>query len=148
MFASQQQQMVELYYDFIIKEPSFLVQKKGECVYSPMFFAKANDKIRWRLKIFPNEGAEESKDFLGLYLERVLEPGQPAIVVKFKVLGLLKNEKKIEHGQFEFQKEMGHKPLDPALGWAKLVDKSLIVRHGQLTDSDELKICCQIIYTI
>ena len=68
-----------------------------------MFFAKANDKIRWRLKIFPNEGAEESKNFLGLYLERVLEPGQPAIVVKFKVLGLLKNEKKIEHKHILWQ---------------------------------------------
>jgi len=64
---------VELNYDWVVEEPIFLPQTNGECFYSPIFFAKANDKIRWQLKMCPKGVNEDSKGYLSLYLERVAE---------------------------------------------------------------------------
>ena len=68
---SNEQQKVELNYNWIIEEPIFLPQKSGESFYSPIFFAKDNRNIRWRLRICPEGANEESKDHLSLNIEIV-----------------------------------------------------------------------------
>ena len=110
---SYQQQMVELKYDCIIEEPSFLIAhiKNGERFKSPVFFATSNEKISWRLRIFPNGDKEESKDHLDLYLERVLTGVEPVVVVNFKVLSIFKNNIKLTIPQYKTQVGMGSPPL-------------------------------------
>ena len=140
--------MIELNYDCVIEEPDFLSQKKGDCLYSPIFSAKANAKIRWRLIIYPKGNEETSNDCLGLFLERVLEKNNPPVVVKFKILSLLKNGKNIAFSPREFQHEMGNSPLNCTWGWSDFVKLDLVQRDNQRVDPDELKICCQLVYTI
>ena len=142
--------MVELNYDWVIEEPIFLPQKNGERFYSPIFSAKANPNIRWRLRICPKGVNEESSDHLSLYLERVFVNGDKvsSVTVKSKWI-VTKNDKEIFSKPDELQ-TLGLPPLLNHFGWDKLVPLESIRRASIFDndDVDELKISCQFIYTI
>ena len=139
-------------YDWVIEEPSFLSQQNGENFFSPVFAAKANGKISWRLKICPRGVNEESKDHLSLYLERVVgDPKESPITVKSNWL-VTKNGSEIFSKSDEIQ-TVGLAPLPSFFGWDKVVDLASIKRTVELCDPlndavDELKISCQLIYTL
>ena len=140
---------MELNYDWVIEEPIFLPQKNGESFYSPIFSAKASNKIRWRLKICPRGANEESKGHLSLYLERVVDGEKiPSVTVKSKWV-VSKNDKEIFSKTDELQ-TLGPAPLLKHFGWDKLVPLETIKRASIFDndDVDELKISCQLIYTI
>ena len=139
-------------YDWVIEEPSFLTQKSGESFCSPIFNAKADGTISWRLKIFPRGFNEESKDHLSLYLERVVgDKKDSPVTVKSNWLVT-------ENGSVIFSKSdelqtVGLAPLPSFFGWDKVVELAVIKRTLDMFDTlnetvDELKISCQLIYTI
>lgn len=68
----QQQVIIELNHVWVIKELLFLHEKNGESFYLPEFFAKANGKIHWRLKIWPQGANEEVNGYLSLHLQQVV----------------------------------------------------------------------------
>ena len=59
--AVSQPEIVELSYEYTIPDLSLVAQKPGECVFSPIFFAKSHPGIQWRLIICPNGKNERSK---------------------------------------------------------------------------------------
>ena len=145
--SSYQHPVVELLYDCVIKEPSFLTQEVGNPLYSPVFFSKANDKIRWRLIINPKG---EHDEYFGLYLERIVVDAEndPPVVVKMKFT-VWKNERQIFSHSNGAQLEMGNKPLPRCWGWSKLIKLDAIKRDlHRGAGTDKIKIRCQLIYTI
>lgn len=138
---------MELNFEWIIREPDFLSQKNGEHFYSPVFSSQANKKIRWRLKIYP-KGLVTNKDYVGLYVKRVVEEDDLPIIVKSKFVSLSRNTKKIAIPQLEVVKEIGNAPLPKNWGWPKLVALDAIQRDSLHTGPDELIINIQIVYTI
>ena len=48
----------------------------------------------------------------------------------------------------EWKKDMGCAPLVSTWGWGSLVHKSLFTGDDELMDPHDLKIRCQLIYTI
>ena len=151
-FSPFYQPLVELNFEWVIEEPGFLLQKNGDGFLSSDLFAKANNKIRWRLAIFINGEKDENQDYFCLYLHRVLaEEKDPApVVVKLKLCSISKNSKQIQLPvDREKQQEMGKPSKNhPTCGWFNMVKKELIQRDDQHTGIDELKICLQLIYTI
>ena len=139
---------MELNYDWTIEEPAFLPQKNGESFYSPIFSAKANDKIRWRLKMCPKGANEESKDHLSLFLERFTGRIEQSVTVKSNWL-VTKNGKVIFSKSNELQ-TLGNAPLPSNFGWDKVAPLASIERASFDTfpGIDELKVSCQLIYTI
>jgi len=148
--SEEQQTFIELNYEWVIEEPSFLPQKNGESFYSPIFFAKANYKIRWRLRICPKGANEECEDHFSLYLERFLASNDQSVSVEVR-LTVSKNGK-LAFGQSGIQLEMGRDPLLSCWGWDKLAKLSSLrldyesQRVGYVPD--ELRITCQLVYTI
>ena len=140
--------MVELNYEWVIKELAFLPQQNGESFYSPIFTAKANPNIRWRLKICPKGINEGSKDYLSLYLERVVVNNESSLTVKSKWL-VKKNSREILSKPEEVQ-TLGPAPLLNSFGWDKFVLLSSIKRApiNQEMETDKIKISCQLVYTI
>ena len=65
-FSPFYQPLVELNFEWVIEEPGFLLQKNGDGFLSPDLFAKANNKIRWRLAIFINGEKDENQDYFCL----------------------------------------------------------------------------------
>ena len=139
---------MELNYDWTIEEPLFLPQKNGESFYSPIFSAKANDKIRWRLKMCPKGINQESKDHLSLYLERFTGSNEQSVTVKSNWV-VTKNGKEIFSKSNELQ-TLGSAPLLSHFGWDKVVPLACIDRapFNEYSSIDELKISCQLVYTI
>ena len=138
---------MELNFEWVIKEPDFLPQKNGESFSSPVFSAKVNNKIRWRIQIYPKGRTEES-DYFGLFLERVVENDDPLVIVKCKIGSIFRNDKKVALALVCFEKEMGLAPLPKIWGWPKLLALGGIQRDQQHNGPDELKINIQLVYII
>ena len=97
--AVSQPEIVELSYEYTIPDLSLVAQKPGECVFSPIFFAKSHPGIQWRLIICPNGKNERSKGHLSLFLGRVfnkdnLDDNLP-VSANFKLVAL-RNGKELE----------------------------------------------------
>ena len=60
---------MELNYEMVIDDASLLRQKTGEAFSFPVFFAPTNENIRWRLHLYPNGDAAETKDFFGFFIQ-------------------------------------------------------------------------------
>ena len=138
---------MELNFEWIITELDFLPQKNGESFSSPVFSAKVNNKIRWRIQIYPKGRTEES-DYFGLFLERVVENDDPLVIVKCKIGSIFRNDKKVALALVCFEKEMGLAPLPKIWGWPKLLALGGIQRDQQHNGPDELKINIQLVYII
>lgn len=143
------QTVMELNFEWIIRELDFLPQKNGECFYSPTFYAKTNDKIRWRLRVYPKGENNTVANYLSVFLDRVIDKDNPPVIVKFKIVTLSRNNKGIVFPPTEVLKELGPAPLDNIWGWPKFVALDAIKR-GSLhsTGPDEFKIVIQLVYTI
>ena len=150
-----QQKVIELNYEWVIEEPFFLPQKNGESFYSPEFFAKANDKIHWRLKICPQGANEEAKGYVSLYLQRVVigKDDQELVNVKTKWV-VTQNGKEIFSKSGELQ-TIGITPLSCSFGWDKVVetDSFKMASYDQqlMTNGhgiDKVKIACQLLYVV
>ena len=143
--------MVELSHEWLIEEPSFLPEKNGEIFYSPVFFSKSQDLIRWRLKIFPKGCDEESIGYLSLHLERVFKDNssdEPPVAVKLS-FNVYKNGWKICSHSDELQ-TLGREPMPSSFGWDKLEKLSILdaIKRPTGTGTDELKITCQLVYAV
>lgn len=170
--VGNQQQVVELNYDWVVEEPIFLPQTNGECFYSPIFFAKANDKIRWQLKMCPKGVKEdivavsstlEPKSYLAYFFGRVVGNQDPApsvphlppkpVTVKSKWLVLM-NGKEIFKSSFEPQ-TLGlallpsHFGCDKVVPWASIQHQDVHKKAlSHMKAKEELTISCQLVYTI
>ena len=143
-----QQQVMELKYDWTIEEPAFLPQKNGESFYSPIFSAKSNDKIRWRLKMCSKGANEESKDHFSLYLVRFTDKYEKSVIFKSNCL-VTKNGKVIFSKTGELE-TLGNAPLPSNFGWDKVAPLASIERapFDTFPGIDELKVSCQLVYLI
>lgn len=142
--------MIELNYEWVIEEPFFLPQKNGESFNSPVFFAKTNDKIQWRLKIYPQGVNEEAKGYLSLYLQRVVIGEDDQELVNVKTKWLVTQNKEIFSKSNELQ-TLGISPLSSSFGWDKVVETDKRVYFDQQLSTDfidKLKIVCQLVYAI
>ena len=77
--------MVELNYEMVIDDVSLLRQKTGEAFCSPVFFAKTNENIRWRLHLYPNGAAAETKDFFGFFIQRIAAEKDFPVTAKYRL---------------------------------------------------------------
>jgi hypothetical protein len=146
---NQEQQVVELSYDWIIEEPSFLPHKNGECFYSPVFYATGEGSVRWRLKIYPRGAGEDSNGFLSLHLERLFRDktsNDRPVGVKLAFTAY-KNGWKIFSNSEEMQL-FGREPMANSFGWDKVEQISILEAIKRPTGVDELKISCHLIYAV
>ena len=144
LICYNQQQFVELNYDFIIEEPSFLTQGSKESFCSPVFCDKANGKINWRLKIFPRGVNVDADYHFSLYLERVMDNKDPPVIVQLKVTIWKNGEEIFSHsGEPE---ALGCDPLPSCVGWDKIGKRPFLFDDPSEPIFEELKISCQLIY--
>ena len=139
-------------YDWVIEEPTFLSQLTGECFYSPVFFAKADPQICWRLRIFPRGVNEESKNYLSLYLERVGGTITSPVTVRSNWL-VSKNGSEIFSKSDEIHTLGLVAPLPNHFGWDKVTNFYTSINktnffHPQSEGVDDVTISCQLIYNI
>lgn len=138
--ARSQSEIVELTYEYLVPDCSQLSQQTGECIFSPVFYAKSQPYIQWRLRIYP-KGSKNSKGHLGLFLERVCmtEKDQPVIVkLKFTIL---RNDKPIS---FIWSVSHSIASLHEGLGWNDLVSQEQL-RSDSNKQKTELKVVCHLV---
>ena len=142
VLARSQSEIVELTYEYRVPDSYLLHQKSGECLFSPVFHAKSQPGIQWRLRIYP-KGSRNSKGNLGLFLERVnmSEKDQP-VTVKLRFT-LLRNDKPIF---FIWSVPHTIASLHEGLGWNDLVTHDqLKIENNNTKQKVELKILCHLI---
>ena len=128
---------------------ALLPQKNGESFYSPIFFAKSNEKIRWRLKICPRGAYKDSEDYLSLYLERVLSEDDAPVSVESEWAVFTNFDKEI-FSKSSVKKTLGFPPLSSHFGWDKVVEVDSVIDPSDFTKQIHamLKIQCKLVYAI
>ena len=139
---------MELNYEWVVEALDFLPQKTGQNFSSPLFFAIANTLIRWRLVLYPNGVSAESKDYLGLYFERVLVGHDVPVVVKFQVTVTKSNGALF--AQSSGLTSVGCQPLPSIWGWNQVgrLEKLKQADSDVAFGNGDLKISCQLVYAI
>jgi len=141
VMARSQSEIVELTYEYIVPDCNQLIQQTGECIFSPVFHAKSQPTIQWRLRIYP-KGSKNSKGHLGLFLERVnmTEKDQPVIVkLKFTIL---RNDKPVS---FIWSVSHSIASQHEGLGWNDLVSQEQLRSDTSNKQKIELKVVCHLV---
>ena len=134
---------MELNYEWVVEALDFLPHKTGQNFNSPMFFAISNTLIRWRLILYPKGVSEESKDYLGLYFERVLLGYDVPAVVKYQVT--VKKSNGDIFAQSSGITGVGCKPMPSIWGWNQV---GRLEKLKQQEETGDLKISCQLVYAV
>ena len=144
VWAHNQSEIVEINFQCVIDNFCFQLQEMGEKISSPDFSAGNDDKLKWRLELYPN-GNRHSKGHIAVNLVGIKSTdGSPPVVVQTDII--LLNAQQVILKSY-------HSPLKKLNGqednWGSLtLKRESVVDEGRLLPSNQLHIHCKVEYEV
>jgi len=136
-----QVKVIKFSYMWTINNFTFCREEMGEVLKSSTFYAGANDKLKWCLRVNPKGLDEESKDYLSLYLLLVsCNKSEVRAKFKFSILNAKREETKAMESQRAYRFVQGKD-----WGFKKFIRRDFLLdeANGLLPD-DKLTIFCEV----
>lgn len=132
--------LIKIRHTWKISNLSFFCKKNKESITSPIFWAENNNKLKWRLKLYPKGSDSDSKEYTSLFLHLVSSV-QPSVMTKFRMSIL--NCKKEETNAYNV--DLHEYTVDTDWGYAKFIKNCLLTeKASDLLPDNTLTVFCEI----
>ena len=124
--------------------------QRNKVIYSPIFDDQTEDKIRWRLELFPKGSSRDCEGYLCLFLKLCNPKEEGHLFVKYRLTLMNSTESTIAMKDWHsttFNKEHSSSGKLKFVA-LDLVHSSVINSGNNSVISDQLKVKCEILYEV
>ncbi|XP_028981939.1 speckle-type POZ protein B-like [Diachasma alloeum] len=127
-------------YEWLIKDFKLFPQENTKCVDSPVFHAKENDQVKWKLQLFPNGSTEDFEGYVSLFVRVVSQDTQKKEIRVDCQLSILKSKNMLCSESFiqTYNKEY-------SWGYPKIIERSKLLKSCSSDDSFTIR--CKVAFS-